>query len=377
MRIGLIDVDGHNKKTRWGSAFPNLALMKISAWHKRQGDIVEWAEACVHYDVLYQSKIFRSSPDVEGAYIADEVRKGGTGYSLTEVLPDEIDRMQPDYTIYPWIKPREAYGFLTRGCHNKCKWCVVPKKEGAIRPYMDVDEIAQRGKRPYLTLMDNNILAAGDYAVEQLEKIIRGGYHVDFNQAMDARLITPQYARLLSRVKWFPYIRFGCDTHAQIEHCERALALLHENGWHGNVFLYCMITSDFDESIARVSYWRDKLVEGDKTYPHVQPYLDFNDPNWKPPKWQQDMARWSGIISLKKTFPIMEYVPRNGFVFSMYNDYPILQQCKTKEEIAAMMQRYGIPAAPVRPLVKKSEKNGCRQTSTTTSARQLMLELDW
>ena len=377
MRIGLIDVDGHNKKTRWGSAFPNLALMKISAWHKRQGDIVEWAEACVHYDVLYQSKIFRSSPDVEGAYIADEVRKGGTGYSLTEVLPDEIDRMQPDYTIYPWIKPREAYGFLTRGCPNKCKWCVVPKKEGAIRPYMDVDEIVQHGKRPYLTLMDNNILAAGDYAVEQLEKIIRGGYHVDFNQAMDARLITPQYARLLSRVKWFPYIRFGCDTHAQIEHCERALALLHENGWHGNVFLYCMITSDFDESIARVSYWRDKLVAGEKTYPHVQPYLDFNDPNWKPPKWQQDMARWSGIISLKKTFPIMEYVPRNGFVFSMYHDYPILQQCKTKEEIAAVMQRYGIPAAPVRPLVKKSEKTGCRQTSTTTSARQLMLELDW
>lgn len=377
MRIGLIDVDGHNKKTRWGSAFPNLALMKISAWHKRQGDIVEWAEACVHYDVLYQSKIFLSSPDVEGAYIADEVRKGGTGYSLTEVLPNEIDRMQPDYTIYPWIKPREAYGFLTRGCPNKCKWCVVPKKEGAIRPYMDVDEIAQNGKRPYLTLMDNNILAAGDYAVEQLEKIIRGGYHVDFNQAMDARLITPQYARLLSRVKWFPYIRFGCDTHAQIEHCERALALLHENGWHGNVFLYCMITSDFDESIARVSYWRDKLVAGEKTYPHVQPYLDFNDPNWKPPKWQQDMARWSGIISLKKTFPIMDYVPRNGFVFSMYHDYPILQQCKTKEEIASMMQRYGIPAAPVRPLVKKSEKTGCRQTSTTTSARQLMLELDW
>ena len=370
-------MDGHNKKTRWGSAFPNLALMKISAWHKRQGDIVEWAGACVHYDVLYQSKIFRSSPDVEGAYIADEVRKGGTGYSLTEVLPDEIDRMQPDYTIYPWIKPREAYGFLTRGCPNKCKWCVVPKKEGAIRPYMDVDEIAQHGKRPYLTLMDNNILAAGDYAVEQLEKIIRGGYHVDFNQAMDARLITPQYARLLSRVKWFPYIRFGCDTHAQIEHCERALALLHENGWHGNVFLYCMITSDFDESVARVSYWRDKLVAGEKTYPHVQPYLDFNDPNWKPPKWQQDMARWSGIISLKKTFPIMDYVPRNGFVFSMYHDYPILQQCKTKEEIAAMMQRYGIPAAPVRPLVKKSEKNGCRHANTTTSARQLMLELDW
>lgn len=89
------------------------------------------------------------------------------------------------------------------------------------------------------------------------------------------------------------------------------------------------------------------------------------------------MARWSGIISLKKTFPIMDYVPRNGFVFSMYRDYPILQQCKTKEEIAAIMQQHGIPAAPVRPLVKKSEKTGCCRTNTTTSVRQLTLELDW
>jgi len=377
MLIGLIDIDGHNRKTRWGSAFPNLALMKIAAWHRAQGDVVEWAEPSRHYDVLYQSKIFKSSPDVPDIYHADRVERGGTGYSLTKQLPEVVDRTQPDYSIYPWIKPKEAYGFLTRGCPNKYKWCVVPKKEGAIRPYMDVDEIAQHGKRPYLTLMDNNILAAGDYAVDQLQKIIRGGYHVDFNQAMDARLVTPEFAQLLAKVKWFPYIRFGCDTKAQIEPCERTLALLREAGWHGNAFLYCMITADFDESVSRVTYWRDKLIRGEKTYPHVQPYLDFNDPTWQPPKWQKDMARWCDAKSLLKTFPIMDYVPRNGFIFSMYRDYPILQQCKTKEDIALQMALNHIPAAPVRPMVKRSTKTGCSPRNTTSTALQLELPLEW
>ena len=147
---------------------------------------------------------------------------------------------------------------------------------------------------------------------------------------------------------------------------------------HGNAFLYCMITSDFDESIARVTFWRDKLVNGEKTYPHVQPYLDFNDPTWKPPKWQQDMARWSGIISLKKTFPIMEYVPRKGFIFSMYRDYPILRQCKTKEDIAAVMLQHHIPAAPVvRRNGKQSTQTGCAKANTGTTAQQLELPLVW
>lgn len=336
MQIGLIDVDGHNKKTRWGSAYPNLALMKLSAYHKQQGDTVEWVEPFGEYDRVYKSKIFVHTPEPDFYYIAHEEVCGGTGYDIRSQLPAEVDRLQPDYSIYPWIGPKEAYGFLTRGCPNKCKWCVVPTKEGHIRPYMDVEEIAIDGRK-YLTLMDNNILAAGDYAMQQLEKIIRLNLRVDFNQAMDARLVTPENARLLARVRWHPYIRFGCDTHAQIEHCERAIALLKENGWHGSVFLYTMITDDFDESIQRVNHWRDKLVAGEQTYPHVQPYLDFSNPKYTPPKWQQDMARWSGVVSLKKSFPIMEYQPRKGFLFSMYRDHPELRQCRSRQELERMV----------------------------------------
>lgn len=112
-------------------------------------------------------------------------------------------------------------------------------------------------------------------------------------------------------------------------------------GYRGPIFLYTMIDK-FDESIARVSYYRDRLVAGEKVYPHVQPYLDFNVPGYKPFKWQQDMARWSGIISLKKTFPIMDYVPRKGFIFSMYRDHPMLRTARDRDELNALMEAHGI-----------------------------------
>jgi hypothetical protein len=121
--IGLVDVDGHH--------FPNLALMKISAYHKKLGDSVEWADPMFgHYDRVYQSKVFTFTQDYPYEFDC-EVLKGGTGYDITSKLPKEIDDMQPDYSIYPTlVDTRTAYGFLTRGCPNKCKWCIVPKKEG-------------------------------------------------------------------------------------------------------------------------------------------------------------------------------------------------------------------------------------------------------
>jgi hypothetical protein len=95
MRIGLIDVDSHK--------FPNLALMKISAYHKAKGDSVEWCFPLDHYDIVYQSKVFDDtySPDIDWIPMADKVIKGGTGYGLGDKLPDEIEHIYPDYSIYP------------------------------------------------------------------------------------------------------------------------------------------------------------------------------------------------------------------------------------------------------------------------------------
>ena len=326
MKIGLVDVDGHAKKKKWGATiYPNLALCKIARYHKMRGDLVEWAIPFYHYDILYKSKVFNFSPDDLTVYDADQIIKGGTGYDIASQLPDEIDRMQPDYSIYPHIPQDTAYGFLTRGCPNKCPWCVVPRKEGAIRPYMDVDEIAIEGRKK-LVLMDNNILAAGDYTVEQLEKIINRGYKVDFNQALDARLVTDQYARLLARIKWIDRrIRFGCDTKGQIQECERAISLIQGYGYKGEFFLYTMIggKSDFKESYERVHYWwvrnhecREKHLPN--IYPYAQPYRDPDNPNFIPPLWQKDMAQWVNKHQIFQMTDFKDFEPRKGFKCSEY-----------------------------------------------------------
>lgn len=273
-----------------------------------------------HYDIVYMSKVFNFSPDDTYIYDADKIIKGGTGYDPLSQLPNEIDRLQPDYSIYPNIPKDTAYGFLTRGCPNKCRWCVVPKKEGAIRPYMDVDEIAIEGRRK-LVLMDNNILAAGDYCIQQLQKIIERGYRVDFNQALDARLVTDEIAQLLAKVKWLDNnrIRFGCDTHGQIAECERAMNMINRYGFTGQYFLYTMLTSNFRECYERITYWWHRTQEtrashqGRYVYPHAQPYRDPNNPHHIIPQWQKDMAGWVNKKAHFVAHSFEEFEPRKGF----------------------------------------------------------------
>lgn len=319
MKIGLVDVDGHAKKKKWGATvYPNLALCKIARWHRQNGDEVEWAIPFFHYDRIYMSKVFNFSPDDLTAYDADEIIKGGTGYDIRSQLPVEIDQLQPDYSIYPHIPKDTAYGFLTRGCPNKCPWCVVPRKEGRIRPYMDVDLIAIEG-RTKLVLMDNNILAAGEYAKQQLRKIIDRDYRVDFNQALDARLVTDDYARLLAQVKWIDRrIRFGCDTPGQIKECERAMAIINGYGYKGEYFLYTMLNDNFQECYDRIHYWwvrnhecREKHLPN--IYPYAQPYRDPDNPCRPIPEWQKDMAQWVNKHQLFQITDFADFEPRKGF----------------------------------------------------------------
>lgn len=280
MNIGLLAVD---------SNYPNLALMKISAWHKARGGNVEWYNPFNRYDKVYMAKVFSFTEDyLQYITNADCVEKGGTGYDIRKVLPVEIDRMQPDYSIYPQIDSKTAYGFLTRGCPNRCKWCVVPKKEGKITPYMDIEEIAVNGRKNII-LMDNNVLAS-DYGLQQIEKIVSMGVRVDFNQGLDARLVTNDIAQLLARVKWMKRIRFGCDTPRQIAECERATALIDKYGYKGEYFFYCILMDDFKEAFSRVNHWRGK---GGRFLPHCQPYRDLNNPRQIIPQWQRDLAGWA------------------------------------------------------------------------------------
>lgn len=304
MNIGLLPVD---------SNYPNLALMKIAAWHKRCGDTVEWYNPFDAYDRLYMAKVFSFTPDY--CYVisnCDEVVRGGTGYDIHSVLPDEIDSMQPDYSLYPTIDIKTSYGFLIRGCPNHCKWCIVPNKEGSIHPYMDIDEVTQHGVRPNVVLMDNNILAC-DYGASQIEKIVARKYRIDFNQGLDARLVTPELARLLAGVHWIKRIRFGCDTPGQVADCERAIEQIRSAGYNGEFFLYCIIM-DFEESYRRISHWRSEK----KIVPFAQPYRDLNNPKQRIPQWQKDMAHWANRREIYVKCDFKDFEPRKGFLCREY-----------------------------------------------------------
>lgn len=248
MKIGLHDAEKEHFKR--GKNFPNLALMKIAAWHKRLGDTVEWWIPTTHYDRVYSSKVFDFTQD--NPYLPDDAIRGGTGYRdlpMDHELPPEIDNMYPDYSIYPDCD--YAIGYITRGCLNHCRWCIVPKKEGQIRPYRTWRDIV-RPDTDKLVLMDNNILACG-YGIEQLESMIGSGYRIDLNQGMDARLIDDRIAGILAQLKWIRFIRFSCDQKSQIEPIRRTIELLGQHGVRPyRIFVYLLVTADIEDAAERV-----------------------------------------------------------------------------------------------------------------------------
>ena len=272
VKIGLLDIDGHN--------FPNLALMKISAFHKKQGDAVEFVNFFEKYDIVYQSKVFTFTEDNHFHFYASEIIKGGVGYNK-KILPIDVEHICPDYSLYDNYKI--AYGFLTRGCPNKCGWCIVPSTEGNIRGNADIGEFLD-GKKSAI-LMDNNVLAS-EFGLQQIEKIIRLKIKVDFNQGLDARLITPAIAKLLGKVKWLSPLRLACDTQSQMPHIEKAVSLLREYNATPKAYFVYVLVKDIDDALIRVEFLRKLNCD-----PFAQPYIDFSGKN-KVTKEQRNFARW-------------------------------------------------------------------------------------
>ncbi len=247
MFVGLHDAEKEYLKNK---TFPNYVLMKISAWHKSKGDQVEWWNPLYRYDRVYSSKVFDFTPT--DPYLPPDAIRGGTGYRdipINQELPAEVDALFPDYSIYPECD--YAIGYLTRGCPNHCRWCVVPKKEGMIRPYRTWKDLV-RTDTDKLVLMDNNILAC-EYGISQIESLIGSGYRIDLNQGMDARLVTEGVAQVLSRLSWIRFIRFSCDQKSQIEPIRRTVELLGKYGVRPyRIFIYLLVTQDIGDAAERV-----------------------------------------------------------------------------------------------------------------------------
>lgn len=201
VRIGLVDVDGHH--------FPNLALMKISAWHKANGDGVEWANSLEHYNKVYMAKVFDFTPDDLQAYQCDELLQGGTGYNMAVKLPEHMEHQYPDYGLYNIHDT--AYGYLTRGCPRKCPFCIVTAKEGAASvKAADLKEF-WRGQK-HIKLLDPNILACPEWR-ELLQQLADSDAEVDFTQGLDARLLTEEKVKSLLAVN-YKMLHFAWDNAA-------------------------------------------------------------------------------------------------------------------------------------------------------------------
>lgn len=251
MRIGLIDVDGHN--------FPNLPLMKISAYHKNRGDSAEWYDPLFHstgdpIDRVYMSKVFPFTPDYEYFVNSKEIRKGGTGYYYPdggETLPKEIEHIYPDYGIYGITNT--AYGFLTRGCPRQCEFCIVGSKEGTkSQKVADLKEF-WRGQKE-IKLLDPNLLAAKEHE-ELLQQLANCGALVDFTQGLDARLLTETSIKLIMKIR-LKMIHFAWDNIADESKIVPKLKLFKEitgtDKRKAVVYVLTNFNSTFEEDLYRI-----------------------------------------------------------------------------------------------------------------------------
>ena len=253
MRVGLIDVDSHN--------FPNLSLMKISAYHKTKGDEVEWWWGWGQYDRVYKSKVFDEtySPDLPDPVNAKEIIKGGTGYGLDNKLPDEIEHMYPDYSLYPELTKDTAYGFLTRGCPNNCPFCIVCSKEGRCRHKVaDLREWWNGQKN--IVLCDPNLLACRDH-MDLLGQLADSRAWVDMNQGVDARMITEANIEALNRVK-IKTIHFAWDLMDRSDQILKGLNMYLEQGKIKDyrrrlVYVLTNYNTSMEENLYRIYTLRD------------------------------------------------------------------------------------------------------------------------
>lgn len=313
MKVGLIDVDGHN--------FPNLALMRISAYHKARGDEVEWWWSdFIHYDIVYMSKVFSDaySPDMPEPMNADKVIKGGTGYAITlgggverfdkskhTTLPDEIETMFPDYSIYPQYD--FAVSMTSRGCPRGCSFCHVAAKEGRCsKKVADVKDFwtAETGKKK-IKILDPNITACLDKR-DLMRQYLETGCWLDFTQGLDIRCLNDEDINDLNRMK-IRMVHFAWDNpEDDLEGRFRNFAEKYNKKGHCKT-VYCLtnfepvsVQEHIDRALMRIYLLRDMGYD---------PYLMiYNKPD--APQEIKRLQRWcNNKIIFKTVSKFEDYKP--------------------------------------------------------------------
>lgn len=264
MRVLLVDVD---------STIPNLALMKLSSYHKSLGDQVELIRCNVSYypsrrahpvairtdkwDKTYVSAIFKGTLDSVKFIGGGDVTFGGTGVDLTTRLPDAVEQCPMDYSIYP--DNDTAYGFISRGCDRKCYFCVVPQKEGRVHQVeSDLTKIIGGFKK--VKFMDNNFLQLPNH-LQILEWLVEHGVRCQFNQGLDVRLITPENSALLARLNYMGEYVFAFDDWKYRRFIERQLQMLGWlKPWGAKFYVYVHPDMAHGETVSRIEWLRQRKM---------------------------------------------------------------------------------------------------------------------
>ena len=280
MRVGLIDCEAvaNNKKR-----YPNLALMKLSAYHKSKGDIVDWYYPLIsgEVDIVYISKIFSFTPDIDFPIYAKKIIRGGSGFAirivdgvevydkdLDKTLPYEIEHIYPDYSIYN-IKDT-AYGFLSRGCPRGCNFCHVKKMQGEqSRKVSDITEF-WRGQKNII-LYDPNITACKDWE-DLFNQLIDTKAYVNFSQGLDARLMTPKKAELLSKIK-IKDVHFAWDRIEDKDIIIPRLKMIKNiTQWRAKKFTVYCIVGDRERDVTKDDIFRIETLREIGMYPYIMIY---------------------------------------------------------------------------------------------------------
>lgn len=274
MKILLVDLD----VTKQRRPFPNLALMKLSAYHKARGDEVYLNFPLCQPDIIYASCVFTWNAKTQEG-LSPSALIGGSGIDPKAELPAEVEHTMPDYNLYPNID--FSLGFTSRGCPRRCPWCIVPEKEGGIKPWTRIYEFWNpRHKR--IMLLDNNLLAATSWR-QTMEDLIREKLEVDFNQGLDIRLVNEENVAYLERVKT-RQLRFAFDDIAYEKALRKGIELMINGKINPRkLSFYVLVGYLGDETaIERMGILKSYNVD---VYPMIYKGADGKEPKLKPIKF--------------------------------------------------------------------------------------------